>query len=209
MDNKCNMEHPNVHLVRGDAWLFGLTALLTIYNTMDKGLGNDTIMSEVWFITIVYVLFRLFLSFTPRLAHYILLTAVALFCLLESGLGLMQLIGIKDSHHYMYAFTGSFNNPGPYGGFLAVCLSLLGAYAIKGDGKRLRYLSVIIAIPALILLPSTMSRAAILSLLTAVCLLTVSTSKGKLFIKKNKIWLCMAIVLVGTSAYLVKKPSAD
>ena len=38
----------------------------------------------------------------------------------EAGVGLLQLFDFLPSQHSRYAFTGSFYNPGPYCGFLAV-----------------------------------------------------------------------------------------
>ena len=42
----------------------------------------------------------------------------------EAVLGLLQGYGYEDSNHSLYALTGAFYNPGPYSGFLAMCLPL-------------------------------------------------------------------------------------
>jgi hypothetical protein len=42
----------------------------------------------------------------------------------EAVLGLLQVYGYEASNHSLYALTGSFYNPGPYSGFLAMCLPL-------------------------------------------------------------------------------------
>jgi hypothetical protein len=42
----------------------------------------------------------------------------------EVVLGLLQVYGYEASNHSLYALTGSFYNPGPYSGFLAMCLPL-------------------------------------------------------------------------------------
>ena len=42
----------------------------------------------------------------------------------EAVLGLLQVYGYEPSNHSLYALTGSFYNPGPYSGFLAMCLPL-------------------------------------------------------------------------------------
>ena len=41
---------------------------------------------------------------------------------LEAIEGFRQLYGLEVSNHSLYALTGSFYNPGPYMGFLAVVL---------------------------------------------------------------------------------------
>ena len=40
---------------------------------------------------------------------------------IESIWGLCQVYGYTASNHSLYALTGSFYNPGPYSGFLAMC----------------------------------------------------------------------------------------
>lgn len=41
---------------------------------------------------------------------------------IETVWGLCQVYGYTSSNHSLYALTGSFYNPGPYSGFLAMCL---------------------------------------------------------------------------------------
>ena len=43
---------------------------------------------------------------------------------IEAVWGLLQVYGYEPSNHSLYALTGSFYNPGPYSGFLAMCLPL-------------------------------------------------------------------------------------
>lgn len=52
------------------------------------------------------------------------LIVAALLCagLWECGLGWAQLLGFAPSLHSLYPATGSFYNPGPFCGFLAVIL---------------------------------------------------------------------------------------
>ena len=62
---------------------------------------------------------------------YVVIASIVVICAYESILGVFQLIGCRPSNHYLYAITGSFDNPGPYGGFLAICVSVIGAYVIN------------------------------------------------------------------------------
>ena len=39
---------------------------------------------------------------------------------IEAIWGLLQVYGYEPSNHSLYALTGSFYNPGPYSGFLAL-----------------------------------------------------------------------------------------
>ena len=199
----------NVKLVVSDALLAGLVVLLTVFNQMEQSTSSEVYMFCVWFIAAVYLFSRIVLTIAPRVAYYVLFAAVAVFSLKESFSGLMQLFGHLHSNHYIYACTGSFNNPGPYGGFLAVCICVLGAYALKGSNKIFSYITGISSLIALILLPSTMSRTAILAVGCAALLLAASTDIGKRFLKKYRIWLIAVAALAVTGAYMLKKPSAD
>ena len=42
----------------------------------------------------------------------------------EAVWGLLQVYSYLPSNHSLYALTGSFYNPGPYSGFLSMCLPL-------------------------------------------------------------------------------------
>lgn len=144
-----------------------------------------------------------------------------LFCAYESILGLLQLLGLRPSNHYLYAITGSFDNPGPYGGFLAICVSVIGAYVINNKPqadtpllyKVVFWIMSVVAIVGLTILPSTQSRTAILALVISVSLLAFGTKsirmKIKPIIRKYGIWIILVSIAFGTSAYLFKKPSAD
>lgn len=50
--------------------------------------------------------------------------------LIEAGMGLGQVLGLSASNNRLFAITGSFLNPGPYGGFLAVVLAMAIGYIV-------------------------------------------------------------------------------
>ncbi|MDE6349086.1 MAG: hypothetical protein K2L60_10685, partial [Bacteroides sp.] len=56
----------------------------------------------------------------------------------QALLGLLQLYGYAASHHSLYAMTGSFFNPGPYSGYLAMALPVCLHQWLTGGsvGKR-------------------------------------------------------------------------
>ncbi|WP_303207095.1 O-antigen ligase family protein [Bacteroides oleiciplenus] len=80
--------------------------------------------------------------------------------------GLRQLYGFAASGHSRYALTGSFFNPGPYAGYLAMVLPLcLHLYLCIPKEKAIihnleKWAVVIISILILCVLPATMSRSA-------------------------------------------------
>ncbi len=73
----------------------------------------------------LYFLLRLFRSFWPRAGEWALLLLFLAGCG-QAILGLKQIYGLAHSYHGLYSITGSFFNPGPYGGYMAFvfCLSL-------------------------------------------------------------------------------------
>ncbi|MBO4723953.1 MAG: O-antigen ligase family protein [Bacteroidaceae bacterium] len=171
---------------------------------------------------VVYILTSLyFFLCNKKSASKFVIIPFVLICAYEAFLGLCQLLGYTSSHHRLYSITGSFHNPGPYGGLLAVCISLFVAYYVKyGDDKQGKHLSklwyyivTIVAVAAIIILPSTQSRSSILALGCSLALLAVGTErireKIKPFLRKYGLWLALGLLVAGTGAYLFKKPSAD
>lgn len=132
---------------------------------------------------------------------------LAVFCILclwlagEAILGLRQVFGHASSGHFMFSMTGSFRNPGPYGGFVAILTAVAVSYAVihrksldslpamlrtAVSGRRtlrpsfliwtvFRAIPLLLAITAsvlgLIVLPASMSRAAWLSFAAAMLIL--------------------------------------
>ena len=186
------------------------------YALIVKGDFLLMILSVFYILTLLY-----FFLFNNKEAAKIAIIPIALICAYEVCLGLSQLFGYTSSHHRLFSITGSFQNPGPYGGFLAVCISLFVAYYVKNiDDKQSKHLSkllyyvvTIVAVAAIIILPSTQSRSSILALGCSLILLAFGTERirGKIksFLKRYGIWLALGLLISGTGAYLFKKPSAD
>ena len=49
----------------------------------------------------------------------------------EAVWGLRQIYGLAVSNHSLYALTGSFYNPGPYSGYLAMVISYLFEWMVE------------------------------------------------------------------------------
>lgn len=78
---------------------------------------------------------------------------------IEAVWGLLQVYGYEPSNHSLYALTGSFYNPGPYSGFLAMCIPL--ALHEWLNGKRIwKHVALAALVLMLVVLPSGMSRSA-------------------------------------------------
>jgi hypothetical protein len=92
---------------------------------------------------------------------FILLTG-----LVEAVWGLRQLYGFTTSQHGLFKLTGSFFNPGPYAGYLAMVFPLAlhsffnpGKHAQKYRSGIVKGLSAAVCVVILLVLPAAMSRA--------------------------------------------------
>lgn len=76
--------------------------------------------------------------------------------------GLRQLYGFASSNHALYALTGSFYNPGPYSGYLAMGVPLAVHCLCSGrkGGKAGRLFCGLVLLLLLCVLPAGMSRSA-------------------------------------------------
>ena len=138
----------------------------------------------------------------------------------EAVIGLMQLSGFAVSGHPGFAMTGSFDNPGPHGGFLSMCLAAGFAYIVsryrslfKGSLADMACDIVVTASSLLCLavLPATMSRAGWMGLLAAIIL--YFTFGGQLRHRvathvKSSVLILVASVALLAVIFFIKKDSA-
>lgn len=206
--------------------LFTLTdlfVLLFVTMYLSDCFREDTLVTNIYLMDVLLMLFfygvvRIFYSYWPQISYYLLLSAVVIFFAKETFLGVIQFLGYSKSVHVLGLITGSFDNPGPYGGFLAICISVLVAYCAKnkfsGNPKTIfdrimKWIATSLVFVSIVLLPSTQSRAALLSLGCSIIALILSIEKYRMFLKKNLVWFILFVLFVGIGAYQLKKPSAD
>lgn len=146
----------------------------------------------------------------------------------QAVLGLKQVYGFAYSNHSLFTLTGSFFNPGPYSGYLALAFPLalneylrLSKPAEKPwNQKLLGYLSGMVVLLIVSLLPAGMSRSAwVAALLSGVWVYAAHCSWiSKLVVyrrahpKRLAGWLVafLALLLIGgSSLFLFKKDSAS
>lgn len=89
----------------------------------------------------------------------------ALFTLLgvggmEAMWGMLQIYKLVPSYHANFLITGSFLNPGPFGGFLAVCVPLAVYAFLNEEKQRVKSLLVFLLLLFVAALPASMSRTA-------------------------------------------------
>lgn len=212
----------------------GLTLLVWIYNCGEIKLSivdvaaagflgwyllsyyfNDSIavttLLHLCFLAVAYVMLRILLSSSPNTGKW-LFVVLCVCGIVESITGIRQALGMEYSNHIMFNVTGTFFNPGPYSGYIAIILSLALGYISMRYSYALRVfsnlknrraitlvngiwiLTFIIAISAVVLiiiiLPSTLGRAAFLAVgvvIFAICLKqTKIFSSICTYIYKNK-----------------------
>jgi tetratricopeptide (TPR) repeat protein len=83
-----------------------------------------------------YFYLRIFLSNRSNLIRYLIIVCLIFTGLVEVVWGLRQLYGLADSHHNLFKTTGSFFNPGPYSGWLAMIFPIAFWYAVPWFIKK-------------------------------------------------------------------------
>ena len=148
-------------------WMAVLVLLSMVCVASSGLLPAETVGQWVWFDKASFLLAGCILSaliFKSK-GDFISLDSVICWVLVVLGgseaiLGLRQLYGFATSGHSMYALTGSFFNPGPYSGYLAMILPVcLYQWLVCGRrGGRVVAGGVMLLI--LCVLPAGMSRSA-------------------------------------------------
>ena len=145
----------------------------------------------------LYMLLRC--AHLARIPHKIWAYLCAALGCMQAGLGLMQLVGFSPSGHHLYAMTGCFFNPAPFGAFLAVMVSVVMATYKQEGGKVLGTVAMLL----LIILPAAWSRAALLA--CAVCLAVLYRTY---IIRYWKTVAAVALTVM-VVLYFLKQGSAD
>lgn len=137
--------------------------------------------------------------------------------LVQCVVGISQLIGLYCSGHNTFAMTGTFDNPGPYGGFIAISLAILGAYVLQNRNAQKCYdkvlviLSLISCALCVVVLPASMSRAAWLALGIAALFFGLKELRLADWIRQHKAVAAIAsffVIIAMAGLFLMKKDSA-
>ena len=132
----------------------------------------------------------------------------------EAVWGLCQVYGYTASNHSLYALTGSFYNPGPYSGFLAMCFPVCLHEWLKRGKSVGGYIALGVLLLMLCVLPAGMSRSAWLAAGIASAYIGWMHCRKPImvWIRKHKVLTVGAVIalfFVLGGAYLLKKDSAD
>ena len=149
-----------------------------------------------------------------RIVFILAVSAIAVY---ESVLGLLQAFGLITSQHILFVMTGTFDNPGPYGGAIAVLLSVLVSFLVisRDDKKGLfmigRLVSTGAAMLCVIVLPASMSRAAWLGVCLVCLVLAFNEYDLRKWIAANRMMSVLAaVIFLGllTGVFFIKIDSA-
>ena len=149
--------------------------------------------------------------------RYIIIFISNLLAIYECGVGLLQISGLYSSTHAKFILTGSFDNPGPYGGLIAILLTVLGVFVMQNKSggkwsiKALVILSSVSCALCIIALPATMSRAAWFALGVTALVFGLKELSLADWIRKHKAVATIATItmlIVMTGVFFMKKDSA-
>lgn len=125
----------------------------------------------------ILLIFSLILK--PQIIIETIEISIIAVCTLESVYCLLQLYGVLPSLHGIFKVTGSFYNPGPLGGFIAVSIPILLHKIFEPkNSKTAKIILYVVLIINAIALPPTLSRTAWIA--TVISIVYVLVGNGKL-----------------------------
>lgn len=131
---------------------------------------------------------------------------VNVLALYEGGKGVLQLFGKLPSGNAGFVLTGSFSNPGPFGGVLAIMIAILGAFSFGEKSSQRKFdkfmvmISSVSCFVCLVMLPATMIRAAWLSLGLASIVFGFREMNLRQWIFNNKVKSVILVIVLLLSA---------
>lgn len=130
------------------------------------------------------------------------------FGLWETLYGWSQLLGLSRSLHPNYPATGTFYNPGPFCGYIAMLMPLALYSVISNNCKPLKWLSYIYIILSLSLMPALMGRTGWVAAIAG-CVFVLFACKRIQWPKGKKFWLVLiAVIILGGLLFYLKPQSA-
>jgi len=189
--------------------LFVVLCMAMVFSIMENAAAElrPVVMLVPYLIS--YCLIRVLFCLNYKWSNVALVAVITVLCIKELYEGYTQLFMFFGKKNGQDFCIGSFSNSGLYGCFLAVCSSMFVACCAKEKNRYIKIAFISLSVLSLLLLSVTMSRASVLSFAAAVLLLFFSIEQYRLFLHRNWIILSVLIMLFGTGAYIIKKPSAD
>lgn len=161
------------------------------------------VLECIVFLVVFFVTTTLF-SALQRRAEISILVVFELVSIFECILGILQILGLMRSNHGVFILTGTFGNPGPFGGFVAVVTAMAAVdfwrnreKLLTGGWKVSRNLPIMLSLTTLVLgalvLPASMSRAAWLSVVVALLVFVFAELGFSVWIGRHKM-----LTMIGT-----------
>lgn len=199
--------------VAKQGWTIDLLVITNLFLVIISWLVHDNYDGDCNLFQIIemgltFYLMRLLFSKIKKI-DIILILGVCMLCLYESLLGLIQFVRFLRNNFIQFPCTGSFDNPGPYGCLLAICISILMSCYIFTDYIFLKKICVISIMSGLLMLPVTMSRSAFIAIGCSFFLLVYSQKEYRQWFNRYKTYFLVAIPLFLVFLYAIKKQSAD
>ena len=117
-------------------FLFATNVLLSAELFSDTS-ANTTKLIILVLLLVLYICIRLILIGSNRQKLQIIICIFIIITgLVEAIWGLLQLYGYKPSQHALFKLTGSFFNPGPYAGYLAVVFPMALYYFVQNSSRK-------------------------------------------------------------------------
>ena len=152
--------------IDGLVFLFAVSVFLSALFFNDAS-ANTTKLVISLLLFVLYLCLRLVIN-SNRQVIRLLCFFIVLTGFVEAGWGLLQIYGFLPSQHSLFKITGSFFNPGPYAGYLAVVfpLALYGSLPCPSHRGVFKWIvSAMTAVAILLVLPAGMSRASWLAVI--------------------------------------------
>ena len=187
---------------------------------------NENIIQLLIFI-VLYFNYKTFLNFQfkSNKAYLFIFLLIMLFNgLIQIIIGGLQLLKYMPVNDNLFNITGSFQNPAPYGYYLAFTLIFsYGLLCFLPENKRLLkfiwYLSLIVFIGAIIILPFTKERVAWLMSLAGIIIISYHKFQFKHLFQRifqkvqfkisSILLLVLLIITIGLQLYKFKPQSVD
>lgn len=97
----------------------------------ERSAASKVALEEVFPYVLLWLSVKALSSIRGRRWNTFLMLVFCVWLLAESMNGLSQVFGHRPSGHVGFGMTGSFSNPGPYGGLIAVLMSASASYVLR------------------------------------------------------------------------------
>ena len=146
--------------IKSDILILLLAGVVFSTYQYEKNLSPEFLLFFMQIVILWFVL-KIIYFFFPKL-KVIVLPGLLLWGVIEAVWGLGQLYNYLPIKHSLFRTTGSFYNPGPYGGFIALMLPIALHYWLVYRRKNIlfSYLFLSLIVVFLMVLPATLSRTA-------------------------------------------------